>query len=184
MFSSTPFTAHYASIRSHPHHASFHHHHHHSHHQFSHHQMNNLPTSIADTAALIHHHHQHHHQSNMDMASFIVEPFSNSFMSNFTSSTSTSSSSPAIDVLARVTKDHSINVKKNLSTNAENEIEKSTSQNNRLNLKNILTPTLLSEKRDKFWSQLSNIRVNLELKCLWDEFHDLGTEMIVTKAGR
>ena len=33
-------------------------------------------------------------------------------------------------------------------------------------------------------SQLSQIRVDLELKQLWDEFHQFGTEMIVTKAGR
>lgn len=32
--------------------------------------------------------------------------------------------------------------------------------------------------------KLSLIKVNLEMKCLWQEFHDLGTEMIVTKAGR
>ena len=27
-------------------------------------------------------------------------------------------------------------------------------------------------------------RVDLEMKSLWEEFHSLGTEMIVTKAGR
>ena len=31
---------------------------------------------------------------------------------------------------------------------------------------------------------LINTRVDLEMKSLWDEFHVLGTEMIVTKAGR
>lgn len=31
---------------------------------------------------------------------------------------------------------------------------------------------------------LINARVDLEMKSLWDEFHALGTEMIVTKAGR
>ncbi|CAB3981238.1 T-box transcription factor TBX10-like isoform X1 [Paramuricea clavata] len=31
---------------------------------------------------------------------------------------------------------------------------------------------------------LAHIRVELEMKSLWEEFHSLGTEMIVTKAGR
>lgn len=31
---------------------------------------------------------------------------------------------------------------------------------------------------------LAHIRVELEMKTLWEEFHALGTEMIVTKAGR
>ena len=33
-------------------------------------------------------------------------------------------------------------------------------------------------------SQLSQIQVELEMKPLWDEFNQFGTEMIVTKAGR
>lgn len=32
--------------------------------------------------------------------------------------------------------------------------------------------------------KLANIKVQLESKSLWDEFDSLGTEMIVTKAGR
>ena len=28
------------------------------------------------------------------------------------------------------------------------------------------------------------VQVHLEMKALWEEFHELGTEMIVTKAGR
>lgn len=32
--------------------------------------------------------------------------------------------------------------------------------------------------------KLASIRVQLESKSLWDEFDQLGTEMIVTKAGR
>lgn len=32
--------------------------------------------------------------------------------------------------------------------------------------------------------QLWPVKVSLEMKCLWDEFNELGTEMIVTKAGR
>lgn len=31
---------------------------------------------------------------------------------------------------------------------------------------------------------LVGVGAQLEMKPLWDEFHDLGTEMIVTKAGR
>lgn len=33
-------------------------------------------------------------------------------------------------------------------------------------------------------SSLQHLRVELEMKNLWDEFYALGTEMIVTKAGR
>lgn len=33
-------------------------------------------------------------------------------------------------------------------------------------------------------AKVSNINVQLEMKALWDEFNQLGTEMIVTKAGR
>ena len=32
--------------------------------------------------------------------------------------------------------------------------------------------------------KLSGVQVHLEMKSLWEEFHELGTEMIVTKAGR
>ncbi|KAM9658819.1 T-box transcription factor TBX10 [Trichechus inunguis] len=32
--------------------------------------------------------------------------------------------------------------------------------------------------------RVSNVTVQLEMKALWEEFHQLGTEMIVTKAGR
>ena len=32
--------------------------------------------------------------------------------------------------------------------------------------------------------KLMNVNVGLEMKALWDEFNELGTEMIVTKAGR
>ena len=33
-------------------------------------------------------------------------------------------------------------------------------------------------------TQLMNVKVDIEMKNLWDDFHTLGTEMIVTKAGR
>lgn len=32
--------------------------------------------------------------------------------------------------------------------------------------------------------KLISVSANLEMKALWDEFNELGTEMIVTKAGR
>ena len=123
------------------------------------------------------------------MANFIVEPFASTLMANFASSASasagiSSTASPAIEVLTRVA------AKDNISSSSAKGSNKNQSTNdieatiNRCNLRNNLNPLSLEEKRRKFWSQLSNIRVNLELKCLWDEFHDLGTEMIVTKAGR
>jgi len=31
---------------------------------------------------------------------------------------------------------------------------------------------------------LENIECRLEAKQLWDKFHELGTEMIITKSGR
>lgn len=33
-------------------------------------------------------------------------------------------------------------------------------------------------------SQSMNVKVDIEMKNLWDDFYSLGTEMIVTKAGR
>lgn len=33
-------------------------------------------------------------------------------------------------------------------------------------------------------TQMAQIRCDLEMKALWQEFNTLGTEMIVTKAGR
>lgn len=32
--------------------------------------------------------------------------------------------------------------------------------------------------------KVASVSVQLEMKALWDEFNQLGTEMIVTKAGR
>lgn len=33
-------------------------------------------------------------------------------------------------------------------------------------------------------TKLTNVTATLEMKPLWEEFNELGTEMIVTKAGR
>jgi hypothetical protein len=33
-------------------------------------------------------------------------------------------------------------------------------------------------------AKLANVTATLEMKPLWEEFNELGTEMIVTKAGR
>ena len=33
-------------------------------------------------------------------------------------------------------------------------------------------------------AKVASVSVQLEMKALWDEFNQLGTEMIVTKAGR
>ncbi|TRY66994.1 hypothetical protein TCAL_11769 [Tigriopus californicus] len=41
-----------------------------------------------------------------------------------------------------------------------------------------------STPRKPLHSRLISAQVQLEMKPLWDEFHELGTEMIVTKAGR
>ncbi len=32
--------------------------------------------------------------------------------------------------------------------------------------------------------ELANVQCRLETKDLWDKFHELGTEMIITKTGR
>ena len=40
------------------------------------------------------------------------------------------------------------------------------------------------EERKPMNPRLLSAVVQLEMKPLWDEFHELGTEMIVTKAGR
>ena len=44
-----------------------------------------------------------------------------------------------------------------------------------------VTPPKISRTID---TQMSQIRCDLEMKALWQEFNTLGTEMIVTKAGR
>lgn len=40
------------------------------------------------------------------------------------------------------------------------------------------------EENKPLHSKLANVSCQLEMKSLWDEFDELGTEMIVTKAGR
>lgn len=40
------------------------------------------------------------------------------------------------------------------------------------------------EQRKPLNNKLVNVSCQLEMKNLWDEFDELGTEMIVTKAGR
>ncbi|RWS26643.1 T-box transcription factor TBX1-like protein [Leptotrombidium deliense] len=40
------------------------------------------------------------------------------------------------------------------------------------------------ERRLPLHRKLWTVKATLESKCLWDEFNELGTEMIVTKAGR
>ena len=34
------------------------------------------------------------------------------------------------------------------------------------------------------WKEMTGIVCKLETKELWDRFHELGTEMIITKSGR
>uniref|UniRef100_A0A8C5MCH6 T-box transcription factor 1 n=1 Tax=Leptobrachium leishanense TaxID=445787 RepID=A0A8C5MCH6_9ANUR len=46
------------------------------------------------------------------------------------------------------------------------------------------TPASSSKAPVKKNPKVANITVQLEMKALWDEFNQLGTEMIVTKAGR
>ena len=41
-----------------------------------------------------------------------------------------------------------------------------------------------SDGRKQVHIKLVSVTANLEMKALWDEFNELGTEMIVTKAGR
>eukprot|EP00061_Rhincodon_typus_P015347 g42963.t1 len=47
-----------------------------------------------------------------------------------------------------------------------------------------ITATSSSKAPVKKNPKVANITVQLEMKALWDEFNQLGTEMIVTKAGR
>jgi len=41
-----------------------------------------------------------------------------------------------------------------------------------------------TDGRKLLHNKLASVSANLEMKALWDEFNELGTEMIVTKAGR
>ncbi|XP_072356509.1 T-box transcription factor TBX1-like [Scyliorhinus torazame] len=45
-----------------------------------------------------------------------------------------------------------------------------------------MTPS--TERAARKSAKVADIAVQLEMKALWDEFNQLGTEMIVTKAGR
>jgi hypothetical protein len=45
-------------------------------------------------------------------------------------------------------------------------------------------PAQPPKKKLPLHNSLSRVVAQLEMKPLWDEFHELGTEMIVTKAGR
>ncbi|XP_019621196.1 PREDICTED: T-box transcription factor TBX1-like isoform X1 [Branchiostoma belcheri] len=47
---------------------------------------------------------------------------------------------------------------------------------------NLLNDGVKDERKQN--PKVANVKVMLEMKALWDEFHELGTEMIVTKAGR
>ena len=40
------------------------------------------------------------------------------------------------------------------------------------------------EEKKPIHQKLAGVVAQLEMKALWDEFNELGTEMIVTKAGR
>lgn len=41
-----------------------------------------------------------------------------------------------------------------------------------------------TDQKKPIHPKLASVQVQLEMKSLWDEFDELGTEMIVTKAGR
>jgi hypothetical protein len=41
-----------------------------------------------------------------------------------------------------------------------------------------------AEEKKPLHPKLVSVIAHLEMKPLWDEFNELGTEMIVTKAGR
>ena len=45
-------------------------------------------------------------------------------------------------------------------------------------------PNTENQPKKPLHPKLSNVVAQLEMKPLWDEFNELGTEMIVTKAGR
>lgn len=47
-----------------------------------------------------------------------------------------------------------------------------------------LSPKVPEVAKKPLHPKLLNLSAQLEMKALWDEFDELGTEMIVTKAGR
>lgn len=54
-----------------------------------------------------------------------------------------------------------------------------------VNTDDLYGPDSLDDAREKpVHPRLAAVQCCLEQKPLWDEFHQLGTEMIVTKAGR
>lgn len=56
--------------------------------------------------------------------------------------------------------------------------------NDDLTALNVNNATVVKNYEKPLNPKLASIRVTLESKPLWDEFDQLGTEMIVTKAGR
>jgi hypothetical protein len=48
----------------------------------------------------------------------------------------------------------------------------------------MLCTDLDQEIKKPLHAKLTGVNASLEMKALWDEFNELGTEMIVTKAGR
>ena len=51
-------------------------------------------------------------------------------------------------------------------------------------LESINVVDLDQETKKPLHAKLTGVNATLEMKALWDEFNELGTEMIVTKAGR
>ncbi|RWS09788.1 T-box transcription factor TBX10-like protein [Dinothrombium tinctorium] len=81
--------------------------------------------------------------------------------------------SPAVSLpVSATTIESKSNEENNLQTTAD---ESSTSSGGN---------EVYEERRLPLNRKLWSVKATLEMKCLWDEFNELGTEMIVTKAGR
>lgn len=78
------------------------------------------------------------------------------------------------------TRSHSTSPNQNLNRNYT--INENT--NYITNTSSYSTNTIQNSNEKQLHPKLGNIRVQIESKSLWDEFDQLGTEMIVTKAGR
>lgn len=110
-------------------------------------------------------------------------------MSNFSSNSSTSSNDinnydnglKSLDNNKNNRKSENKNVKRKVSNTNPEENTKNSSISNRIGYLNMTKAKNESCKCD---IDLENIECFLESDDLWKKFHDLGTEMIITKSGR
>ncbi|XP_046608594.1 T-box transcription factor TBX10 isoform X1 [Neodiprion pinetum] len=159
-----------------------HHHHHHHHHQQHQHQQQQQQQQQQH-----HHHHQHqHHHSQLPP---VPSPMQQ--MEGASIVTIKALSTACLQTAGRVKRSRSPTLETTLAqassaVSPSSSIESSRNDNNNNN-NDTATPNTPSDEtppKRPLHPALSAVGIALEARPLWEEFHQLGTEMIVTKAGR